>query len=343
MLAKRFSLRVALLGSATALFLSACSNYPGTSSIAPQTQQAPSSVHTLSPHKKNTALEGAAAPKSSGASQCTSIDTLNPNSDFVGHGFTTAAYNGGNNLNINATGCTYGIYLYPGARNLHISRAKVNGAYRVQIFAEQVPGVTIDHTTVNTAGGSSLGGIAFRGASGTVSNASIYNTTTFGLNIVANNACFGSPGTCMEPNVSVTYTTIDNSKSTGDGVVVIGAAVPPATTATASISHTMVIGANLAIPPGVSAVDIYGAQTGFAIFDGDANATYDQSINDQVGFDAYCSAGFTNSANLNRVQHNKVSYRTPVSLTGVPGLAENQVLNAFSQAQIDAAFGPGSC
>jgi len=286
------------------------------------------------------ALHRARVKHASSRTSCTSIDTLNPNSDFAGLGFTTAAYNGGDNLNVNATGCTYGIYLYPGATNLHISHASVDGASRFEIFAEGVSGVSIDHTVVNGAGGSSGGGIAFRGASGTLSNASIYNTKGVGINILANNACFAGIGTCVEPNVTVRYTTIDNSRTTGDGIDVIGCCLPQV--ATASLSNTSVTGANLATPPGRSEVDLYGAQTGFASFDANVSATYDQSIDNQVGFDAYCSTGFTNSSDLNRIQHDKVSFQTSVPLTGGP-LAENQVLNAFSSAQLDAAFGPGAC
>lgn len=281
------------------------------------------------------------AKRSHAGVTCTLIDTVNPNSDFAGLGFTAASFTGGDHLNLDATGCTYGIYLSPGAKNLHISRAAVNGAYRVEIFAEQVSGVTIDHTAVNNKGGSSTGGIAFRGASGTVSNTTIASANTFGINIVANNACFGiGLGTCMLPDVSVSYTTIDNSKTTGDGVVVNGVVLPEV--ATASITHTTVRGGNFATPPGASQFELYGAQAGFLLADGNITATYDQSINNQVGFDSYCSYGFTNVANLNRVQHDTVSYTTPVSLTGGP-IAENQVLNVISQEELDKAFGPGSC
>ncbi|HET6894776.1 MAG TPA: hypothetical protein VFH72_05270 [Candidatus Baltobacteraceae bacterium] len=282
-------------------------------------------------------------------SSCTPIDTVNPNSDFAGRGFTAASFNGGDHLNIDASGCTYGIYLSPGSTDLHIDHAKVNNASRVQIFAEQVSGVMIDDTVVDgTAFGrspvkdgrtSALGGIAFRGASGTVNNSRVYSTLGFGINIVANNACYLGGGSCLEPSVTVSHTLVDVSKGTSDGIDVIGGPLP--LVANASILHSTVIGPNSSTLFGAGEIDIYGAQVGFGFEDARVDAQYDAAINNEIAFESYCSTGLTSLAQL-QASHDRVSYTTAVTLPASP-LLENQVLTSYDSAQIDAIFGPGAC
>jgi len=345
-----FSKRVLILAVClcTASVFAACSNSSnGASPPTTQMQQVGSPRQVLSPHKRDLALETAPLLKSNSTAQCTLIDSVYPQSDFAGHGFTAAAVSGGNNLNIDATGCTYGIYLYPGAPDLHISNSVVRRASRFQIFAEAVPGVSIDHTVVS---GTSLGkadpssvsngGIAFRGASGKVTYSRIYNGINVGMNIVDNNACFGATnGTCMPPNVTVTNTMVDNSQTTGDGFAVIGGPYPE-NQPVASISHTTVIGLNSAVLPGTSQLEMYGAQVGFATDAATIRLSYDSAVNDQVGFDIYCSNGISGPGDL-KVQHDTVKYSRPISLPQSP-FPENQVLNVFSADQLNAVF-PGFC
>lgn len=348
MVTKRFVMQTALLCVSTALILSACSGSSGTSPSVPMVQQPGASAQrAISPRQRERTQEDAAVPGSSSNSNCILIDTVYPKSDFAGRGFTAAAVSGGDHLNIDATGCTYGIYLFPGAKDLNIDHAVVRHASRIQIFAEAVPGVTIDHTIVNgTSPGTadptsfSLGGIAFRGAGGTVRHTRIFNAESLGMNIVANSGCFVPAATpCLQSNVTVAQTVIDNSKSTGDGFDVIGGPLPQVTVA--SISHSTVIGPNTATLAGRSEVDIYGAQVGYALFDASVQADFDSAVNDQIGFDAYCSTGISSLTDLANL-HDRISTGTTVTLPQTP-LPENQVLNVFSADQLDAVFGPGSC
>lgn len=315
-----------------AILLSACGGH-STAGLTP----------SVSPNGQNTKSTEPAS------GSCILIDTVNPNSDFAGLGFTAKSVNGGDNLNVDATGCTYGIYLGPGSTNLHVSNAKVNNASRVQIFAEDVSGVAIDNTVVNgTAFGRSpvndgrhcsLGGIAFRGASGTLDNSRVYSPLGFGVNIVGNNACYTGVGTCYEPDVSVDHTTVDVSQGTGDGFDVIGGLLPKL--ATISITHSTVIGPNTSTLAGASEIDPYGAQVGFGFQSATITAQYDTAINNQIGFESFCSTGLSSLAEL-EASHDRVSYQTAVSLP-TSLFVENQVLTAYSAAQLIAMFGPGLC
>jgi hypothetical protein len=350
MITRRFTIETVLICTATSFVFCACSNSSTTSLPISQMQQTRSTLQLLSPQRRMAARERAEAKNYSGNSNCILIDTVFPNSDFHGLGFTAAAVSGGDHLHISATGCTYGIYLYPGAPNLHIDHAIVTGAYRVPIFAEDVSGVTIDHTVVNgTSAGKAdlntipIGGIAFRGAGGTVTNTVIYNASVFGMNVVANDACEPSkrpPFVCLQSHVTVDHVIIDNSATTGDGFDIAGGPYPQLSSAT--ISHSTVIGPNSSTIAGDSEVDNYGAQVGFASFDGNLNVDFDSAIHDQIGFDVICST--SNVANLAALakQHDSVSVGVPVSLPQSP-IPENQVLNVISVQQEDAAFGAGYC
>lgn len=283
------------------------------------------------------------------ATACTPIKSVNPNTDFPNDPATkkpatALRFEGGDGLTLDATGCTYGIYLSPASKELRIDHAVVAHASRVAIFAEDVSGVSVDHTVVNgTSFGlsdptsRSRGGIAFRGASGTVDHARVFNTTGFGINIVANNSCFGvGRGTCYEPNVSVDHSTIDNSATTGDGIDVIGGPYPKI--ATASISHSTAIGSNAsALRPGQ--FDPI-AQAGFGFVDAAVATNEDTAVDNQVGFDAFCATGIASLDDL-AASHDRVTYDTPLAFPLLP-LAENQVLNVFSFAQLEAAI-PGYC
>jgi hypothetical protein len=354
MFADRLTTRVTLLFAATSLLLSGCSGSSGGSG-PPSMQQNAANIHNanaasqqLSPHRRIHAAEVAAKP-GSGGSQCIPIDSVYPNSDFHGLGFTAGAVSGGDHLNVDATGCNYGIYLYPGAPNLHVDHAIVKGAFRVTIFAEDVTGVTIDHTVVNgTSAGTadpnsfSDGGIAFRGASGTVTNTQVFNITGFGMNIVANNGCFEPAlAPCMLSNVTADHVLIDNSATTGDGFDVEGAFYPTPFS-TAVITHSTVIGGNLSTLPHESEIDNDGAQTGVASIDGDLTLKDDKVINAQVGFDVYCSNSNVNSFADLKNNDDKVVTGTTVALPQTP-LPANQTLNVFDVQQMDGAFGAGYC
>lgn len=280
---------------------------------------------------------------------CMPIVKANPNTDFpidpvTKKPATALRFEGGDGLNLDATGCTYGIYLSPSSRNLHVGHAVVAHASRVAIFAEDVSGVSVDHTVVNgTSFGSadptshSLGGIAFRGASGTVDHASVFNATRFGINIVANNKCFGvGLGTCYEPNVSVDHSTIDNSATAGDGIDVGGGPYPAL--AIANIAHSTAIGSNAAtLYPGE--FDPI-AQAGFTFLDASVRTNFDTAIDNQVGFDVYCSAGISSLDELATL-HDRVKYDTQLQFPPLP-IQENAILNVFSFAQLNAAI-PGFC
>jgi hypothetical protein len=334
MVTRQLAIQTVLVCTASGLIFSACSNSSGTSPGVLQMQQ---TTQWVSPHKRMAAQERASAHSNPNAN-CILIDSVYPKSDFHGLGFTAAAVSGGDHLNIDATGCTYGIYLYPGAPDLNIDHAIVKNAYRVQIFAEDVSGVTINNTLAR-ASSPSLAGIAFRGAGGTVDHTAIFNTSVTGMNIVANDGCFEPALTpCMQSNVRVDYTLIDNSKSTGDGFDVIGGPLPQRSVG--SISHSIVKGPNTAALPG-SEVDLYGAQVAYAYFDATLTADFDSAINNQIGFDVYCSHGISSTADLAK-DHDIVTFATKVTLPTTP-LPENQVLNKFSASQLDAIFGPGAC
>lgn len=325
---------------AIALFAFALSACGGTNSTSSGGGVTPSkvSLQWVSPHKRVDA-ERRSPAHAKPNTNCILIDSVYPYSDFHGLGFTAAAVSGGDHLNIDATGCTYGIYLYPGAPDLNINHAIVKNADRVQIFAEDVSGVTIDNTQA-TASSPSLGGIAFRGAGGTVDHTAISNNSVFGMNVVANDGCFESAlAPCMQSNVTVDYTLIDNSKSTGDGFDVVGGPLPQ--TSVASISHSTVKGPNTAVLPGLSEVDLYGAQVAYGNFDATLTADFDSAINNQIGFDVYCSTGISSTGDLAK-DHDIVTFAKKVSLPTSP-LPENQVLNVFTASQLDAIFGPGSC
>ncbi len=329
---------VARLG-AIAIFASALSACGGTNSTSSGGGVTPSKVSQqwVSPHKRMDAQERSLAHINPNAN-CILIDSVYPKSDFHGLGFTAAAVSGGDHLSIDATGCTFGIYLYPGAPDLSIDHAIVKNADRVQILAEDVSGVTIDNTLAY-ASSPSLAGIAFRGAGGTVDRTAISNTSVTGMNIVANDGCFEPAlAQCMQSNVTVDNALIDNSKSTGDGFDVIGGPLPK--TSVASISHSTVIGPNTAVLPG-SEVDLYGAQVAYAYFDATLTADFDSAINNQIGFDVYCSTGISSTADLAK-DHDIITFATKVTLPTTP-LPENQVLNVFSASQLDAIFGPGAC
>ena len=355
MATKRLATRTALACAVTALFFSGCSGASGPISGVPQVQQATSSAEQrLSPRERAARAEKSASKtQGSGGSSCIAIDSVNPKSDFHTLGYTAGAVSGGDHLKIDATGCDFGIYLYPGAPDLDVDHAKVKGAFRAGIFVESVTGVSIEHTVVNgnssgsddgTADPSSFSseGIAFHGASGTVNNTRIFNTQLSGMNIMANNGCFVLVKTpCMLSNVTVDHVTIDNSASTGDGVDILGTFYP--TFSTAVITHSKVIGGNLSALPGVSEVDIAGApQTGVASFDGNVTLNDVTARNMQIGFGIYCSNSNVNSLADLKNNHDKVVTGTTVALPQTP-LPTNQTLNAFTVQQLDSAFGAGFC
>jgi len=359
---KRLATRTALACAVMAVFLSACSGSSGPSAGVPQIQQGTSGQQQrLSPRQRILASEKMMSPpKQSGSSNCILIDSVYRYSDFQTLGYTAAAVSGGDHLNINATGCDYGIYLYPGAPNLNVDHAKVKGAFRAGIFAEDVTGVTIDHTVVNgtsfgTADANSSssasgkqrsfsgGGIEFRGASGTVSDTRISNVQTFGMNILYSNACFVSipPKTCMVSNVTADHVVIDNSTTMADGFDILGAFYPTPFS-TAVITHSKVIGANLSTLSKTSEIDNVGAQTGVASIDGNVTLNDVTTHNMQVGFDLYCSNSNVNSLTDLENNHDKVLTGTTVALPQTP-LPASQTLNVFTVQQMDGAFGAGYC
>lgn len=276
------------------------------------------------------------------AARCTPIKNVNPDTDFPNA--TALRFEGGDHLALDATGCTYGIYLSPKSTDLHVDDVSVVHASRVQIFSEDVSGVAIHRTVVNGVSfdradptSVSLGGIAFRGASGTIDRSEVFNANVFGINIVANNRCFGvGLGTCHEPDVTVDRSTVNNSTTPGDGIDVLGGPFP--LRAIASISRTTVIGSNSAtLLPGQ--VDLYG-QVGFGFIDAAVTVRDVAAVNNQVGFDEYCAKGIEDIGDLIE-HHDRVSFATPIVLPKSP-LPENQVLNVFSLDQLDDAI-PGFC
>lgn len=196
-------------------------------------------------------------------------------------------------LNLDGTGCDYGIYLGPKSKHARIRNARVHGAGRAQIVAEGTEDLRITETATD---GGVLAGIEFiYGASGSVERSFItnafvgilYNFGSRGLvgeTLITNTSFLGVDVT-ESSNVTVEDTRIDNSMNVGGGVAVqLGA--------TGALRNVTAIGAGLPTA--------FGSQAGFFFGYHNPHVTTSHltSIHNQYGFISYCISGINSAADL---------------------------------------------
>jgi parallel beta helix pectate lyase-like protein len=195
-------------------------------------------------------------------------------------------------LNLDATGCDYGIYLGPKSKHARIRNARIHGAGRAQIVAEGSDDLQITNTATD---GGSFASIEFTyGASGSVERSFvtnafvgiIYNFSSRGLvgeTLVTNTSFLGIDITANS-NVTVEDTRIDNSMNVGGGVAVqLGA--------NGVLRNVTAIGAGV---PNI------GIQAGFffGYLNPHVSTSHLTAINNQYGFISYCVAGINSVTDL---------------------------------------------
>jgi hypothetical protein len=195
-------------------------------------------------------------------------------------------------LNLDATGCDYGIYLGPKSKHASIRNARIHGGGRAQIVAEGSEDLRIRDTATD---GGSFSGIEFTyGASGSVERSFVTNafvgiiydfgsTGLVGETLVTNTSFLGIDITANS-NVTVEDTRIDNSMNVGGGVAVqLGA--------TGVLRNVTAIGAGV---PNI------GPQAGFFFGYNNPHVTTSHltAIHNQYGFISYCVTGINSAADL---------------------------------------------
>jgi Right handed beta helix region len=222
---------------------------------------------------------------------CTPIVTVNPATAFPTR--TARSFSGGSHLNLDATGCDYGIYLGPASHHVRIADSKVHGSNRISIIAEGADDVQIQTTA--TDGGAIAGIELINGATGSIALSSVTNTQS---GIIVENGARGTIADSLVSNTSfiginilgtstgtVSNTIVDNAKNVGSGVAV-------QTGSTGTIRNVAVFGQGL--PTAL------GPQFGFFFAYGNPNVTVRDtlSVHNQTGYGVWCVPGYTSSQQL---------------------------------------------
>ena len=294
---------------ATGALLSACSGGGGGSSaptVLPGATVPDAAARSVDAVTRNAPVPAATTAPPPG---CTYIVTKNPATQLdtsrTAKSFSTGSGEGAEEsgehegerggrgrLNLDATGCDYGIYLGPKSKHARIRNARIHGAGRAQIVAEGSDDLQITDTATD---GGSFASIEFTyGASGSVERSFvtnafvgiIYNFSSRGLvgeTLVTNTSFLGIDITANS-NVTVEDTRIDNSMNVGGGVAVqLGA--------NGVLRNVTAIGAGV---PNI------GIQAGFffGYLNPHVSTSHLTAINNQYGFISYCIAGINSVADL---------------------------------------------
>jgi Right handed beta helix region len=235
---------------------------------------------------------------------CTYIVTVNPATQ-LDHSRTARRFTGGEHLNVDATGCDYGIYLGPASHHARITDSKLHGANRIAIIAEGADDVQIQDTA--TDGGPIAGIELIYNATGSVERSFITNT---GSGVVIE---FGSRGLVGESYITNTSflgvnvlenavatvedVSIDNSMNVGGGVAVQLAS-------TGKIRNVTAVGAG---QPTAGNAPQYGFFFGYRT--PHVEITDSRSIHNQHGFGAFCTAGIGSVDELTD-EHNRARNST---------------------------------
>jgi hypothetical protein len=217
---------------------------------------------------------------------------VNPATQFPTR--TAKSFSPGRFINLDATGCDYGIYLGPSVHHARISFSRVHGAGRVEIIAEGANDVQISDSAIDGSGG--LKGIEFDyGATGSIVRSFVTNTGT-GINIIY--GATGYVGQTLITNTSfLGINVLDNSTGLIEDVLVdnqmnVGSGVAVQLGSTGTIRRTTAIGAGQ--PTAV------GPQYGFFFGYNQPQVTITDStaIHNEYGFGSYCVPGITSAADF---------------------------------------------
>jgi hypothetical protein len=290
---------------ATGALLSACGGGGGGSTspaVPPGVTSPDGAARAVDSATRNAPAPVTTAPPPAG---CTYVVTKNPATQLdksrTAKSFTTGSgegaeesggRGGGGRLNLDATGCDYGIYLGPQSKHARIRNARIHGAGRAEIVAEGSDDLQITDTATD---GGSFSGIEFTyGASGSVERSFVTNafvgiiydfgsTGLVGETLVTNTSFLGIDITANS-NVTVEDTRIDNSMNVGGGVAVqLGA--------TGVLRNVTAIGAGV---PNI------GPQAGFffGYLNPHVTTSHLTAIHNQYGFISYCVTGINSAADL---------------------------------------------
>ncbi len=230
------------------------------------------------------------------AASCTPIVTVNPATQFPTR--TAKSFSPGRFINLDATGCDYGIYLGPRVHHARIADSRVRGASRVEIIAEGADDVEIIDSAIDGSGG--LKGIEFDyGATGSIDRTFVTNTGT-GINLVY--GATGHVGLTLITNTSfIGINVLDNATAVIEDVLVdnqmnVGSGVAVQLGSKGTIRRTTAIGAGK--PTAV------GPQYGF--FFGynqpQVSIAHSEAIHNEYGFGSYCVPGITSAADFIRAR-----------------------------------------
>jgi hypothetical protein len=271
----------------SALVLAACAGGGSQSRVVPSD----GSTAPLSVSRSGAAVVTATPSPSPTPAACTPIVTVNPATAFPTR--TARSFSGGSHLNVDATGCDYGIYLGPASHHVRIADSKVHGSNRISIIAEGADDVQIQATA--TDGGAIAGIELINGATGSITLSSVTNTQS---GIVVENGARGTIADSLVSNTSfiginilgsstgvVDNTIVDNAKNLGSGVAV-------QTGSTGTIRNVAAFGQGL--PTAL------GPQFGFFFAYGNPHVTVRDtlSVHNQTGYGVWCVPGFTSAQQL---------------------------------------------
>jgi hypothetical protein len=231
-------------------------------------------------------------PKPSPGTSCTPIVTVNPATQFPTR--TAKSFSPGRFINLDATGCDYGIYLGPSVHHARIADSRVHGASRVEIIAEGADDVEISDSAIDGSGG--LKGIEFDyGASGSIDRTYVTNTGT-GINLIY--GATGHVGLTLITNTSfIGINVLDNATGVIEDVLVdnqmnVGSGVAVQLGSKGTIRRTTAIGAGKPTAVGPQ----YGFFFGYS--QPQVSITDSTAIHNEYGFGSYCVPGISSAADF---------------------------------------------
>jgi Right handed beta helix region len=236
-------------------------------------------VAPLAPNAASRQAETVVIPPPPG---CTPIINVNPATHFPTR--TARRFAGGEDFNLDATGCDYGIYLGPNVKHAEIEEAKIHGFNRIGIITEGAKNVRIRRTAVD--GGGKIAGIEYTyDSTGSVERSFVTNAETgieviFGGRVLIGesyitNTSFLGVNVLEDASAVVEDVYIDNSMNLGSGVAVqLGSK--------GLVRNVTAIGAGKPT--------LFGPQFGFffGYRDPHVEAKDNTAIGNQYGFGAYC-------------------------------------------------------
>jgi hypothetical protein len=283
---------------AAAALLSACGGGGGGSS--PSTVLPGATMPDAAARGVDAATRNAPAPLATASppAGCTYVVTVNPATQ-LDKSRTAKRFTGGENLNLDASPCDYGIYLGPASHHARIEESRIHGGNRIGIIAEGADDVSIRETAIN---GGPIAGVEFLyNATGSVENSFLTNSQNgviieFGARGLVGetyitNMSFLGINVLENATATVEDVSIDNSMNVGSGVAV-------QLSSTGKVRRTTAIGAGKPT--------IGGPQFGF--FFGYRNPhveiTDSRAIHNQYGFGAYCTTSIPSVDELTD-EHNR--------------------------------------